>query len=269
MLTYTAKELIRIEEKFSRFNKTSYLNKLNSNLYQWQKIDAETLYLINKSLKIQNETNKYFSIFLKKDLENLGYDSQYSFKIKNYKKNYLELLKTNFQKPIKIKNNLIFLRREIEFGGLGKGYALDRISKILEKAKIVNYLINAGGDIKCDSKKNFWQIYLEHPEKKDSLIGEIKLKKGSLTSSSPKLRNWENGFHHLINPKTNKSQNEIKSIFVQSNLGIDADAYATAFFCAGFDNAIKLSKKLQIPILAISSENKIYQSENFKAKLYS
>ena len=34
-------ELLRIQNKFSRFNENSNLNKLNKNLNRWQKIDEE------------------------------------------------------------------------------------------------------------------------------------------------------------------------------------------------------------------------------------
>lgn len=266
-------ELKRIQNKFSRFDKTSYLNKINQNLNHWQKVDEELLFLIKKSLKIQKNTNGYFDITLKNTLENLGYDNNYSFQQQKISK--LKQIKTkilfSFLKTIKIneKTSEIYLRKEIELGGIGKGYALDKVYDILQSKKIENFLINAGGDIRCKSngKKN-WISHLQHPEDLNKVIGEININNKALAGSAPSYRKWQNSVHHLINPKTNQPENSIKAIFVLGNTGIESDTYATALFASGFKNAIKFSKKQRIEILVISSENKIYKSDNFNVKLY-
>lgn len=266
------KELNLIQKKFSRFDENSDLNKLNKNLNKWQKVDKEFLFLIKKSLEISRNTNNYFDITLKQTLENLGYDPNYSFKAKNISK--LSQIKSKLKflvlNPIKIneKTSEIYLRKEIEFGGIGKGYAIDKIYEILEKSNVRNFLINAGGDIRCktDGKKE-WISLLQHPDNLNNVIGEMNINNMSLAGSAPSYRKWEN-HHHLINPKTLLPQNSVKSIFVLANTAIESDTYATGLFASGFENAIKLSKKLKINIFVISSENKIYKSENFKVKLY-
>lgn len=265
-------ELNRIQKKFSRFDENSDLNKLNRNLNTWQQIDKEFLDLIKKSLEIQQNTNRYFDITLKNTLENLGYDKNYSFKEKNISKliKIKNELKFYILNPIKIneKTSKIYLRKEIEFGGIGKGYAIDRVYNILTQNNVENFLINAGGDIRCKSNgKKQWITLLQHPDNLNNVIGKININNKSLAGSAPSYRKW-NANHHLINPKTNLPQNEVKSIFVLADTGLDADTYATALFASGFENAIKLSKKLKLEILVISSENKIYKSNNFNVKLY-
>lgn len=265
-------ELIRIQNKFSRFKDTSTLNKLNKNLELWQKVDAEFLYLIKKSLEIQKKTNGYFDITLKSTLENLGYDKEYSFQKKEIS-NFTKIkskIKFLLFLPIKIndKTSQIYLRKEIELGGIGKGYALDRVYAILETNKVENFLINAGGDIRCKSNgEKEWITLLQHPDNLNKVIGEININNLAIAGSAPSYRKW-NSNHHLINPKTNLPQKSVKTIFVLANTGIEADTYATALFASGFKNAIIISKKLNLEILVISSENKIYKSNNFNVKLY-
>ena len=264
-------ELERIENKFSRFKKKSHLNQINSNLNTWQEIDLEFKYLIEKSLEISSKTKGHFDICLKSTLENLGYDSKYSFKEKkliNSKSKYNQIKKI-FQRNIKIKDNKLYIREEIEFGGIGKGYALDKLSKILDEKLIEKYLINGGGDIVCKTKKidDAWKIHLEHPEDNKKIIGEIKIRNGSIASSSSRVRKWKMN-HHLINSKTKTPENSVKSIYVLSKKGIYSDAYATALFTSGFDRAIEISKKLNLEIFIISNKNQIYISKNFNVKLY-
>lgn len=265
-------ELLRIQNKFSRFNENSNLNKLNKNLNRWQKIDEEFLYLIKKSLEIQKNTDRYFDITLKSTLENLGYDQTYSFQKKKIS-NFLKIkskIKFLFFSQVKIneKQSEIYLRKEIEFGGIGKGYALDKVYDIINRNNVKNFLINAGGDIRCKSNgEKEWIILLQHPNDLNKVIGEININNLAIAGSAPSYRKW-NSNHHLINPKTNLPQKSVKSIFVLANTGLEADTYATALFVSGFENAIKISKKLNLEILVISSENKIYKSDNFNVKLY-
>ncbi|MBT3463598.1 FAD:protein FMN transferase [archaeon] len=257
-------EIERIEKKYSRFLDDSYLEQINFNLGIWQKVDFETIFLIRKSMNVKEKTNGNFDITLKNTLENLGYDKNYSFKVKKTKTKFKES-----NEEIKIDKNKILLNKEIEFGGIGKGYAIDRISKIIEEQNIFDYYINAGGDIlaRHENKKEYWEILLEHPDDDKRVIGKIDLNNMSISSSSPNKRNWKES-HHLINSKTKKPISEIKSIFVMTKTAIESDSYATALFTSGFISAIEISKKLKLPVLIISSENKMYKSDDFNVNIF-
>lgn len=261
-------ELKRIEKTYSRFLDSSELSKLNSNLGKWQKVSEEMIYLIETSEKIRKQTNGNFDITLKSTLERLGYDKNYTFKEKENKKTILQKIKQIFP-PIKIdkRNKKIFLRKEIEFGGCGKGFALDKVSKILDENGVTHYYINAGGDIFAKQYGPPWEILLEHPENPDMAIGKVILNNKAIAASSPNKRKWGK-YHHLINARTELPANEVKAIFVLAEKGIEADAYATALFTAGFDDAIVISQHLDIEVLIISSEDKMYISPRFNLHLF-
>lgn len=272
-------EFKRIEEKYSRFLNTSEISKINSNLDKWISCSDELIYLLKYAILLNKKTNGFFDITLKSNLDQIGYDKNYSFKEKKInilkkiqKINFKELLEKLFKKQfedsienhIKINKNKVLLKKEIDFGGFGKGYAVDKVKNLLIKKKIKNFFINAGGDIYAFGKH---KVVLEHPGDFNRALGIIEIKNKAIACSSPLRRKWKN-YHHLINPKTKKPENSIKSIFVLSNNCINADAYATALFTSGFKNAILLYKKLNIDILVISSENKMFISKNFNVKLF-
>ncbi len=260
-------EFKRIEEKYSRFKYSSYLSKINLNLKKWQEIDEETIYLISKSEEIRKQSDENFDITLLDTLERLGYDKEYSFKEK--KRIDFSLLFPS-KKPIELKGNMIFLRKKIDFGGIGKGYAIDKVSEIIEKKGVFDYYINAGGDIfarhKDENKK--WTILLEHPDFTDKAIGKVEINNMAIASSSSNRRKWGKN-HHLINAKTKKPISETKAIFLIAKTAIEADAYATALFTSGFGKGIELSKKLDVNTLIISEKNKVYKSENFEVEYFS
>ncbi len=264
-------ELGRIEKEYSRFLEGSELSRVNSELGVWHKVSPEFIFLVQKSLEFYKKTNENFDITLKSSLESLGYDKDYSFKEKKSRDNVLSRLRHKLFGSIKIDalNSTIRITKQIEFGGFGKGYCLDRLSSILDAHKIRDYYINAGGDIyaKNNSSIDGWTVLLEHPDDPERAIGQIKLNNKAIAGSAPNRRRWGK-YHHLLNAKTKMPQDKVKCIFVIADTGIDADAYATALFTAGFEEGIKLSKKLPVEILIVSSKDKMYVSDGFNAEIF-
>ncbi len=274
-------EISRIEDQFSRFKDSSELSKLNRNLGKWQTASEEMLYLLSKALDFFSKTDGNFDITLKSALDNLGYDKDYSFKVKDGMESLplppIQQLSSSPIEPnkppsilIDSNNSIVFLNKEIDFGGFGKGYALDKASALLERNGVFHYYINAGGDIKSRKSKDGepWTIILEHPDDPEMAIGTIELNNQSLAASAPNRRKWGDGLHHLLNAKTHLPAMDVKAIFIVAKTGIESDAYATALFTAGFEEAISLSKTLPVEMLIVSSQNKMFKSDGFDAKLF-
>ena len=267
-------ELERIERAFSRFRVDSELSKLNQHLGVWQDASAELLGLVEQAEAFRMRTAGNFDISLKARLEQLGYDPEYSFKPKE-KEDPRRIPASPFSSAFQldIPHGRILLHKEIEFGGLGKGYAADQVARLLESKGVHHYYINAGGDIYAKKEAPNtppWFILLEHPDDPERVIGKIELDGRGIAGSAPNRRRWgENGrLHHLLNAKTGEPAEGVKAIFVVAKTGIEADAYATAIFTAGFEEGIALSQKLPVEILFVSSKDEMYQSPGFDAELF-
>ncbi len=264
-------ELSRIESKFSRFLDSSELSKLNANLGKWQDASDEMVLLLQEGGKYRRLTEGNFDITLKSALDSLGYDKGYSFVEKEKKPLDASDITSSLLGGMQIdeKNRRVLLRKEIDFGGFGKGYALDRAAALLEKNGARHFYINAGGDICAKRAEGMppWEILLEHPDDAEKAIGKIELDGKSIAASAPNRRKWGKS-HHLLNAKTGKSAQGVKAIFVIAKTGIEADAYATALFVAGFEGGISMSKSLPVDMLIVSSQNKMYKSPGFAAELF-
>ena len=311
------RQMERIERTFSRFLDDSELARLNSLLGVWQSASDELLSLVEQAEAFRARTGGHFDIALKSVLDDLGYDKNYSFKPKPGASipaparastspaislapsaDFSGLPGLSSPRPlIDRPNGRILIYEEIEFGGLGKGYALDRVAALLERHGVLRYYINAGGDIyakqgKARAEKTGgwsarpdlrlaqgretgpsgedlppWVILLEHPDDPSRSIGKINLDGRAIAASAPNRRKW-GPYHHLINAQTKKPAQGAKAIFVLANSGIEADAYATALFTAGFEEGIALSKNLPVEILFISSQDKMYKSKGFDAEMF-
>lgn len=226
------------------------------------------IWLISKAIEFKEKTEGNFDITVKSILDDLGYDKEYSFK-KKEQTNKKTISQAKQEIEVNKKDNKVKLNKEIDFGGFGKGFALDRVKELLEQNKINHYYINAGGDIFARSDKNQepWIILLEHPNDSSRAIGKIELNKRSLAGSAPNRRRWGK-YHHLINMKTREPATGVKAIFVIAKTGIEADTYSTALFTAGFEEGILLSRKLPVEVLIVSNTNKMYQSDGFGAEIF-
>lgn len=292
-------ECLRIDDWYSRFKEHNTLSILNDNLHEWQEIDDELIYLFSKAKEFEENTYGAFTLHTKNILEKWGYDSSYNLEkledeyeliedierretLTNKKKNKENSRQSLIKKILNIKNkkdknqgsfeldvnnSSVLLNSAIEFGGLGKGYALDNMVKICEKFKVGDFLINAGGDLYAKSKSNKgFEILLENPKDTSKSLGIIKVNKFALASSSSNRRRWKN-VHHLIEPSTQTPANNMIATYVQSKNGIDADAYATALFVLGFEDAKIIASKLDIEALLISKNNSIWKTKKFKCEL--
>jgi thiamine biosynthesis lipoprotein len=259
-------ELGRIESAYSRFLPSSGLSLLNESIGKWQSASPEMIHLLVAAENFRERTLGNFDISVKEDLERLGYGPKGKMGAKG-----ASISSANAPNAIiDGKNGKVLLNRGIDFGGFGKGYALDCVAALLASKGVSHYCINAGGDIMAKSKKGKapWHILLEHPDDPSRAIGTIKLDGMAIAGTAPNRRKWGE-FHHLINAKTRMPSKGAKAIFVLARTGIEADAYATAIFTAGFEEGIAISKELPVEMLFVSSQGKMYVSPGFKAEIFS
>ncbi len=128
-----------------------------------------------------------------------------------------------------------------DFNAVAKGYAIDRLGKLLEQKGIANYLVEVGGEVLTRGENRIsqkqWTVGIDDPQAEDvrRLMRVITLKDRALASSGNyrKFRiDPETGekFVHTINPKTGYTKNsKVLATSVTATDCATADAYATAF----------------------------------------
>lgn len=139
---------------------------------------------------------------------------------------------------------------QLDFSALAKGYAVDEVADLLEKAGAKHYLVEIGGEVKVkgnNQKTDFWTIGINKPTS-DAALNSV-YKKAQLSdvamASSGNYRNYfeldGQLYSHTLNPKTGyPERNEILSATVFAPDCITADAYATACMVAGLSEARKI-----------------------------
>ncbi len=133
---------------------------------------------------------------------------------------------------------------KINLGGIGKGYAIDRVARLFDEAKIGDYIIHGGqssvfargaqADLqRPEDQAGHWPVGLSHPTLPDRRLAEFFLRDRALgTSGSGRQGFVHRGkrYGHIIHPKTGWPTDHILSATVISGSAELSDALATAFF---------------------------------------
>lgn len=136
-------------------------------------------------------------------------------------------------------------------GGIGKGYALDRISRKLLDAGIQDFMIHGGlsSIVARGSRMGLnteWTVAIKHPWRTEELIETIALRDQALGTSGSGKQFFHFGgkrYSHIIDPRTGWPADQMMSVTVVCPSGAIADAIATGLFVMGIEAAIEFCER--------------------------
>lgn len=126
----------------------------------------------------------------------------------------------------------------IDLGGIGKGYAVDRITADLARRGIPAALVNAGGNLKTLGRPpgRNWRIGIRDPLK-PGVMGSLILDAGEAVSTSGDYERMFDyhgqRYHHILDPHTGMPVRGLHAVTVVHAEAALADAASTALFVAG------------------------------------
>lgn len=97
---------------------------------------------------------------------------------------------------------------ELDFGGIVKEYAADRVAGLLQAAGMRHALVNLGGDIRAAGPRadgSAWQIGIRDPRRAGEVLRRVALREGALSTSGDYERCIEiDGvrYGHVLDPRT-------------------------------------------------------------------
>jgi thiamine biosynthesis lipoprotein len=222
--------ITQFENKYSRFKEDSLLYSLKDKVGIFE-VGEEFIEILELYFKYYDLTGGKFSPLVGSLLEDLGYDKNYSFESKSIRPipGLETAIKIIDHDSIEILKPISF-----DFGGLGKGFLIDKVYDFLIKSKIESFTINAGGDIRCklENGDEKLEIGLENPVDLTQVVGIYRLNTGfAICGSSSNRRRWSNN-HHILDIDHKKSTESAFSTWVVSRNATEADVLATClFFC--------------------------------------
>ncbi|NOY70359.1 MAG: FAD:protein FMN transferase [Deltaproteobacteria bacterium] len=151
----------------------------------------------------------------------------------------------------------------LDFGGVAKGYAVDRVRAVLKENGIASGMVQLGGEIAAFGEHDGrpWRIGVQNPREMQAVWGVISAKKDLRVSTSGNYRQplVINGaaFYHIFSPKTGKPVSE--RVLGVTTISLDAkasnallDGAATAITVLGVNAGLDFAKKLGISAIILT-----------------
>lgn len=96
---------------------------------------------------------------------------------------------------------------ELDFGGIGKEYAVDRAYSLLSDIETIPFLVNFGGDLRASAPPSHgpWQVAIERPDTDREATLLLDLERGALATSGDSRRFLLKGgirYGHILHPRT-------------------------------------------------------------------
>lgn len=274
ILYFAFKEIENIDSLYSYQNKNSLLNKINNCTEQEIKLDNETYSLFKRSQHYSALYNGLFDITVGKIVDLWGFNSDREIKIpdssliKQYQSfvDYRKIILNDQDKTIIIRKGM-----NIDFGGIAKGYAVNKACEIIRQFGIKDYFIDAGGDLYIsglNAERQPWHIGIKHPRKSNTYIASFRASNIGVATSGDYERYIDiNGirYHHIIDPRTGYPGDKCQSVTVIMDDVEQATAFAKYIFLLGFES-FHNSDFSNIPYFIVDASGKIHYNEIFKNK---
>lgn len=214
-------EVVRLDKKLNQFDPESDVSRINREAGQFPvSVDTELWEILQDCKRYHASTAGYFDITIQ---------------------NFNQVLLSEADKSIFFFSESL----HIDLGGYGKGYALSKISCIIEQYNIEKALVNFGNSsvlaVGTHPCGEYWPISLDNPYTKER-VADLKLCNRSLSTSG----NMPSHPLHIINPCTGQYVADRRMVSVVAKDPVVAEVLTTALMVAGDDLIPGIADKFDI-----------------------
>lgn len=207
LINSAANEAWRIESKFSRYKTNNIIYKINNARGKAVRVDEETASLLDYAASCYELSEGLFDItsgILRQawkfdGSDNLPDQSDIDALLGLIGWEKLQWINPELKMPDKM---------QIDFGGIGKEYAVDKVLGLLTTQTTSPLLVNFGGDLHASgtrTQQRPWITGIADPFQSEEPGNTLELYRGALATSGDAYRFLEeNGirYSHVLNPKT-------------------------------------------------------------------
>ena len=244
-------EAFRIERKFSRFRDDSVVSEIGRNAGKLPvAVDDETVALVEAALELAHRTEGRFD-------PTVGVLRR----VWNFRESRVPddaeiaaLLPLVDHRAVSVGRNTVFLKREgmqLDLGGVGKEYAVDRVAELLATQGVTSALLNFAGDVRTIGGRGDgrpWSIGVADPRAPGNCRFAVRLIGGAGVATSGDYERCfvKDGvrYHHLLDATTGRPARGIMSATVVGASAFLAGRIATAAFLLGPHDGLALIERM-------------------------
>jgi thiamine biosynthesis lipoprotein len=197
-----------VERRFTRFRLDSELSTVNRRAGRPTKVSRPFAELLAFALSAARQTGGLFDPTILPALVAAGYDRDFTE------------IRTGGTVPrdpgppagrwdeVEVADRMVRMPSgaALDFGGVAKGWAVDRALRAATDSGLTWALVDAGGDLAVSGRTppGGVEVAVEDPQARGRELLRLRLEGGALATSSVTSRTWGPGLHQLIDPRTSR-----------------------------------------------------------------
>jgi FAD:protein FMN transferase len=204
------------ESDVSRMNRDAHSRPVRVHPWTWR--------VLKSAREFSRESNGIFDITMAGHLVKWGYLPRYGapFDGGSWRDIILEATcRVRFRRPLLI-----------DFGGIAKGFAVDRAVEVLKRKRVVAGIVNAGGDLRVFGSGSQF-VHLRHPAQPKRAAGAVRLRERAMATSGIYFAHTKNR-HRRVSPmldgRTGRAACDSISVTVAAANCMTADALTKVVF---------------------------------------
>jgi thiamine biosynthesis lipoprotein len=207
LLEIARTEALRIEKKFSRYRDDSVVHAIHASRGREIEVDPETASLLDFADACHRMTEGRFDVTSGVLRRVWKFDGSDRLPAADAVAAILPLVgweRVLWRSP----RLLLPPEMEIDLGGIGKEYAVDRVVTLLAAASDAPILVNFGGDLRASAPRSGaipWRVGVEDPKAAGAALRGIELYDGAMATSGDARRYLEKDgarYGHILDPRT-------------------------------------------------------------------
>lgn len=244
-------EIDRVEEALSTYRPTSEISRINGTAAREPVVtDPEVFGLLERALDYSRLTGGAFDITVGTLVRSWGffrndghYPSPDELATARAKVGWRQVALDRATRTVRFLTPGI----ELDLGGIGKGFALDRAALILRRHGVTAALLGAGQSsyyaIGAPPDAEGWRVVIPDPRDPDRALSTVWLRDRSLSTSGNAQKFFEldgRRYSHIIDPRTGEPATGTLRVTVTARTAEQGDVLSTALFVLGPERAARL-----------------------------
>jgi len=204
------------ESEVSRMNRDACYKPVRVHPWTWR--------VLKSAQEFSRNTDGIFDITMAGQLVKWNYLPRYGarFGRGNWRDIVLEAAgRVRFRRPLLV-----------DFGGIAKGFAVDRAVEILKRKRVITGIVNAGGDLRVFGSAS-QLVHVRHPKQPNRAAGAVRLRERAIATSGiyfARTKNRGRCISPLLNGRTSRAARELISVTVAAENCMTADALTKVVF---------------------------------------
>lgn len=238
-----------LEDQLSIFRPHSELSQINQRAYQDDaSVETGLFALLELASAITWDTRGAFDVAAGALSKAWGF-YQRSGRVPSVAERVAAMSRTGMRHVVlnPVSRSVRYLREglEINLGGIGKGYALDRAGDVLRSRGVKAGMIHGGMSSVLalgtpPTEPRGWGVSLRHPWDENRSIGVVHLRDQAIGTSAATYQFFEyNGrkLGHILDPRKGWPAEGLHQVTVIAPTAVEADALSTALYVMGLEAA--------------------------------